>query len=168
MAAEARTNRLGSAQTRAFVAGIRGRTTGNSNAITVMIDRDGQLGTISSSRRYKEDIQDMATANTSEALMRLRPVTFRYKDAYQDGGKPIQYGLIAEEVAEIFPDLAVFDDEGQPETVKYHLLAPMLLHEMQQQQVKLEEKDRQLGELNERLEALEALVGRLARENSAR
>ncbi len=167
-AGEAETIRLGDLQTRTFVAGIRGRTTGSNNAIPVLIDSNGQLGTVSSSRRYKEDIRDMAEANTGEALMRLRPVTFRYKEAFDDGQKPLQYGLIAEEVAAVFPDLTVFNDEGQPETVKYHLLAPLLLQEVQQQQMKLQEKDRQIGDLNDRLDALEALIAGMAADTDAR
>lgn len=61
------------------------------------------LGTISSSRRFKKDIQDMG--NASANLMRLRPVTYRYKQSFDDGSEPIQYGLIAEELAEVYPDL---------------------------------------------------------------
>ena len=69
----------------------------------------------------------------SERLLALRPVTFRYKKATKEGEQPLQFGLIAEEVAEVFPELVVFDDEGQPETVKYHLLTSMLLNELQKQ-----------------------------------
>ena len=69
-----------------------------------MVGSNGNLGTTSSSRRYKEDIQDMADA--SSGLLRLRPVTVRYKKPYTDGSQPIQYGLIAEEVADVYPDLA--------------------------------------------------------------
>ena len=88
-------------QTKTFIAGIRGITTGAANAVPVVIDSNGQLGTVSSSIRFKEDIHDMADA--SRRLLQLRPVTFRYTQAYSDGAKPIQYGLIAEEVAEVFP-----------------------------------------------------------------
>jgi hypothetical protein len=98
-----------------------------------MIDSaTGQLGTVSSSRRYKEDIHDMGDA--SRDLMRLRPVTFRYKKPFDDGSKPIQYGLIAEEVAEVYPDMVAHSADGQIETVKYQLLDPMLLNEVQRQQ----------------------------------
>jgi hypothetical protein len=77
--------RIGTAgtQTKAFIAGILHVTTGSGNATAVMIDSNGQLGTVSSSRRYKEDIQDMADA--SSGLLRLRPVTFRYKKPYATG-----------------------------------------------------------------------------------
>ncbi len=73
-------------------------------------------------------------ADVSAMLGKLRPVTFRYKQAQDDGAHPLQYGLIAEEVAEMFPDLAVFNKDGQPETVKYHLLPSFLLAGYQAQQ----------------------------------
>jgi hypothetical protein len=92
-----------------------------------VIDTNGQLGTVNSSRRYKEDIHDMGDA--SARLLSLRPVTFRYKKPYVDGGKPVQYGLIAEDVAQVFPELVVRNAQGQPETVKYQLLGPLLLNE---------------------------------------
>jgi hypothetical protein len=128
-ASESNTIRIGAPDqhTAAFIAGIVGETTGSNDAVEVVIDSNGQLGTINSSRRYKEDIHDMGDA--SARLLSLRPVTFRYKKPYADGGKPIQYGLIAEEVAEVFPELVVRNAQGQPETVKYQLLAPLLLNE---------------------------------------
>ncbi|MGA8101187.1 MAG: tail fiber domain-containing protein, partial [Candidatus Acidiferrales bacterium] len=118
----------GSSQASAYIAGINGVTTGGS-ATGVVIDGNGNLGTISSSRRYKEDIHDMGAA--SDGLLRLRPVTFRYKKPYSDGSKPIQYGLIAEEVAEVYPDLVVRNKDGQIETVQYYKLDAMLLNEIQ-------------------------------------
>jgi hypothetical protein len=112
-----------------FAAGIRGVTTGNNDAIPVVVDSNGQLGTVSSSRRFKEDIQDMGSA--SRALFRLRPVTFRYRKPFEDGSKPIQYGLVAEEVADVFPDLVARSADGQIETVKYQVLDSLLLNEVQ-------------------------------------
>jgi hypothetical protein len=103
----------------------------------VMIDSNGQLGTVSSSRRFKEDIQDMGQASSN--LLRLRPVTFRYKRPYADGSKPIEYGLIAEEVAEVYPDLVVRGKDGQVETVQYQKLTPMLLNELQKLRHDLQE-----------------------------
>jgi hypothetical protein len=131
------TIRIGTAgtQTSFFVAGVRGVTTGQHNAVPVMIDSNGQLGTVNSSRRFKENIRDMG--NVSEGLMRLRPVTFRYRQPFDDGTKPIQYGLIAEEVAEVYPDLVARSADGQIETVKYQLLDPMLLNEVQRQQAEI-------------------------------
>jgi hypothetical protein len=103
--------------------------TGLGNAVPVLIDGNGQLGTVNSSRRYKEDIQDMSDA--SRGLMRLRPVTFRYRNPFADGSKPVQYGLIAEEVAEVYPDLVARSADGQIETLKYQVLDAMLLNEVQ-------------------------------------
>lgn len=70
----------------------------------------------------------------SRGLMQLRPVSFRYKQPFGDGSKPIQYGLIAEEVDEIYPDLVAHSADGQIETVKYQVLDSMILNEMQRQQ----------------------------------
>ncbi len=146
-AGESLTTRIGAYQNRAFIAGIFGATV--AGGVTVYVKSDGQLGTISSSRRYKEDITDMSDA--SARLHTLRPVTFRYKKATDDGEKPLQYGLIAEEVADAFPELAVFNAEGEPETVKYHDLTPLLLNEVQKLRT---EKD----ELRTRIEKLESLI----------
>ena len=112
-----------------YAAGIFGINTDLMNAVTVFVDSVGQLGTINSSRRFKEDIQDMDDA--SSGLLRLRPVTYRYQRPYADGSKPIDYGLIAEEVAEVYPDLVVKGADGQIETVQYQKLTPMLLNEVQ-------------------------------------
>lgn len=134
VAAEANTIRIGTAanQTRAFIAGIRGVTTGVANAINVVIDSAGQLGTVSSSRRVKDEIAEMGDA--SNLLMKLRPVTFRYKGNQDVAGRRLQYGLIAEEVAEVEPGLVAHSADGQIETVMYQFLPPMLLNEYQKQQ----------------------------------
>ena len=148
------TTRIGALQTRAFIAGIRGAVTGVANAIPVLIDSAGQLGTTFSSRRFKKDIRDMGDATAR--LLELRPVTFRYKQEQTlPGGQevPPEYGLIAEEVAEIFPDLVVYDEEGQPLTVKYHLLSAILLNELKKLNA---EHAREMAELRSRLATLEA------------
>ena len=146
-------NQFGPLQTSFFAAGIRSITTGNNDAIPVVIDSAGQLGTVSSSRRFKEDIQDMGDA--SNGLLRLRPVTFRYQRPFADGSKPVQYGLIAEEVNTVYPDLVAHSADGKIESVKYQVLDSMLLNELQKQA----ETNRQQGEeirlLKERLAALE-------------
>jgi predicted ribosome quality control (RQC) complex YloA/Tae2 family protein len=84
-----------------------------------------------SSRRFKDQIADMG--DTTNKLLQLRPVTYYYKPQYDNGSHSLQYGLIAEEVAEIYPELAGYDKKGQPDSVKYQLLAPMLLNEFQKQ-----------------------------------
>jgi hypothetical protein len=146
-------------------------TTDAADAIPVLIDSNGQLGRISSSRRYKDDIRDMADA--SSRLQQLRPVTFRYVKPYANGARPIQFGLIAEEVAEVFPELTVFNKDGQPETVKYQDLVPLLINEVQKEHAqvdRLEEETRaQQAELESQGEQLQSqrkliedLMGRIA------
>jgi hypothetical protein len=136
-------------QTRAFLAGVRGVTTGSADALSVVIDSSGQLGTISSSRRFKEDIHDIGAA--SSGTQRLRPVTFRYRAPSVDGSKALQYGLIAEEVAEVNRGLVVYEPDGQALTVKYNLLPALLLNEVQRQQRTIDELTRRLEELERRL-----------------
>jgi hypothetical protein len=118
------------AQQRAFIAGVYGVTTGGPG-VSVVVDSNGQLGTISSSRRYKDDIADMGQA--SAALMKLRPVAFYYKADRSPVGRTLQYGLIAEEVAEFYPGLVARSADGQIDTVLYQFLPPMLLNEYQKQ-----------------------------------
>ncbi len=145
--------------TRSFMAGVRDVVTGLGNALPVVIDSDGQLGTINSSRRFKQDIHDMGDA--SGGLMRLRPVTFRYKKPFDDGSQPIQYGLIAEEVAEVYPDLVAHSADGQIQTVKYQVLDSMLLNEVQQLHTQVSALTQQNRDLQQRLTLLEAaLTGR--------
>jgi hypothetical protein len=140
-------------QKKAFVAGISGVKTGLATAKTVFIDANGQLGTVKSSRVYKEDIRPMG--NVSARLLSLRPVTFRYKEPYDDGSKPVEFGLIAEEVAEVFPELVVNDSDGRPETVRYDLVATLLLNEF--------EKEHALQQAqNERIDVLERQAEELA------
>src|SRR6516162_6470451 len=117
------------------------------NAVPVVIDSKGQFGTVSSSRRFKEDIQDMGEA--SRKLLQLRPVTFRYQRPFDDGSKPIQYGLVAEEVADVFPDLVARSADGQIETVKYQVLDSLLLNEVQRQQAEIASLKGQIKDLQE-------------------
>jgi trimeric autotransporter adhesin len=154
--AESNTLRIGGATgegdfelNRVFIAGIRYATVSDT---PVFVDSTGQLGTFTSSRRFKEEIEDMGSA--SEDLYRLRPVTFRYKQPSADGRRPLLYGLIAEEVADVFPNLVTYDREGLPDTVQYHLLDGMLINELQkhrrtieQQQAMLESQQAELAEL---------------------
>jgi hypothetical protein len=156
-AADSNTIRVGNANhQRAFVAGIEGVMTGIPDAVTVLIDSNGQLGTVNSSARYKQDISAMGDA--SERLLSLTPVTFHYKQAYANGEKPVEYGLIAEQVAQVFPELVVFDEDNQPRTVKYRLLSTLLLNELQKQ-------DRQLLSLTGQVAELNELVRRVAEFN---
>jgi hypothetical protein len=147
-------------QSKFFVAGVNGATATNS-IVGVSIDTtNGQVVVTPSSRRYKEDIQDMGEA--SHDLMRLRPVTFRYKNPFADGSKPVQYGLIAEEVDEVYPDLVAHTADGTIETVKYQVLDSMLLNEVQRQQGEIRGLEQQNRSLQERLEKLETALTSLA------
>jgi uncharacterized coiled-coil protein SlyX len=129
-----RIGQLGS-QTRTFIAGIRGVTTGNMNAIPVLIDSVGQLGTVSSSKRFKKEIKPMNS--TSEAILALKPVTFHYKS---DNTNTPQFGLIAEEVAAANPDLVVSDEKGDIYSVRYEAVNAMLLNEFLKEHRKVQEQ----------------------------
>src|SRR5262249_288401 len=146
---EFQTIRIGTAQTSTFIAGIVNASV--VNAAPVIIDTaTGQLGTLTSSARYKRDIEAMA--NRSEGLLKLRPVTFSYKD---DTASAPHYGLIAEEVATVYPELVTRTASGDVQTVKYHELIPMLLNELQRQQRELAE----VASLRKELAELRSLVG---------
>jgi trimeric autotransporter adhesin len=138
-AAESNTMRLGSGQSRTFVTGVYAA---HATARQVFVNSNGQLGTLASSARYKQGIQDMN--DSSHALFQLRPVTFHYN--FEPDGER-QYGLIAEEVEKIYPELVTRDEEGKPESVQYHELIPMLLNELQHQQRTLDAQVQQLAQL---------------------
>ena len=152
---ESNTIRLGTpgTQTQAFIAGIAGVAVGGT---PVVVTAYGQLGIQGSSLRYKEDIRDLGTM--SEGLHQLRPVSFRYKaDTVAGvGDASREFGLIAEEVAEIYPELVGRDADGEIVTVKYHALIPMLLNELQKEHRVNEEQHRQLEALTARVAELEA------------
>jgi hypothetical protein len=125
-----------------FIGNIRGVTTQNANALPVVIDRAGQLGTISSSQRFKRDIKPIN--KTSEAILSLNPVTFHYKS--DNTGTP-QFGLIAEEVAKVNPDLVVRDEKGDIYTVRYDAVNAMLLNEFLKEHRKVEEQEATIAQL---------------------
>jgi uncharacterized coiled-coil protein SlyX len=141
VAGEANTLRIGQSIFTTFIAGIRGVTTVNANAIPVLIDSAGQLGTMSSSRRFKKEIQSMD--KVSEAILGLKPVTFHYKS---DATNTPQFGLIAEEVAQVNADLVVRDDKGDIYTVRYDAVNAMLLNEFLKEHRKVEAQERKVEE----------------------
>jgi hypothetical protein len=148
-------------QNRTFINGIRGIAPAGDDPVPVLIDAVGQLGTENSSLAVKQDVQDLGAL--ADRLLELRPVAFRYKQhAALDPDTPLQFGLIAEEVAKVFPELVVFDREGRAQTVKYHLLSRLLLGELQRHHAELqrqqEDVQRQRAELrilHARLDSIE-------------
>lgn len=109
------------------------------------------LGCIKSSARYKRDIRDMGDA--SDKLMKLRPVTFQYKE---DSDGIQQYGLIAEEVQKVYPELVIEGEDGRPETVEYQVLPAMLLNELQKEVRDNDRQTAQIARLSRQIEEMKA------------
>ena len=159
VATEVTTMRLGSVQTRTFIVGVYNVPLSSGNfPVQVFIDKNGQLGKMPSSARYKRDIEDMR--EHSQGLYRLRPVTFHYT---QDPHGPRQYGLIAEEVVTVYPELVTKGADGKVESVQYHELIPMLLNEVQSQQQEITELKAQARQVEELKAQNAALAARLER-----
>jgi hypothetical protein len=150
--AESGTIRIGDprAQHATYIAGIWGHIVKPGNA--VFVGPDGRLGVVASSERYKTDIAPMGSSTSK--ISQLRPVTFRLKS---DAAGELQYGLIAEEVDKVFPELVVRDEAGKIEGVRYDELAPMLLNEVQQQQERLVAQADQLAGLKQQFAELQEL-----------
>jgi hypothetical protein len=144
---------------KAFLGGVRNVRTVSADTVPVIIDVNGQLGTLASSASVKREIAGIGDA--SSALFKLRPVSFFYRD---DAVGFRQYGLIAEEVAEVMPDLVVYSPDGKPETVRYHFLAPLMLNEIQKEQRTIETLASENAALRERLIRLETVVAGLKAE----
>jgi hypothetical protein len=155
-----RIGNAGNAAVRTFVAGIQG--VGIAGGTAVLVASDGQLGIASSSRRFKEDIRPIGDA-AARALMQLRPVGFRYIEPTADGRKPQHYGLIAEEVAEVLPELVARDSAGVPLTVYYQFLPVLMLDELQRQARELESLRAALAAQAAAMEELRAEVRRIHR-----
>ncbi|MGA2189466.1 MAG: tail fiber domain-containing protein [Steroidobacteraceae bacterium] len=152
----------GGLQKKTFVAGIYGNTT--VSGLAVVIGSNGELGAVSSSERFKTAVAPMGS--NTEQLQQLRPVTFRYKTDPQD---TVRYGLIAEEVARVYPELVVRDNKGRIDGVRYDELAPMLLNEVQKQaaeirdlkrdeQQKLAAQDAEIIQLKQQMAAIRAAL----------
>ncbi len=155
VAAEAGKIRLGTKgkQTSAYVAGISGVTV--AGGVGVVIDTNGHLGTVVSSARYKDDIQPMDKA--SEAVLALKPVSFRYKKELDPDRIP-QFGLVAEDVAKVDPNLVALDESGKPYTVRYEAVNAMLLNEFLKEHRKVEEQAKKIESQDRKVEKLEATV----------
>jgi hypothetical protein len=159
VAGESNTIRIGGdaglgygSQTATYIAGIYGKTTSDAGStVPVYVDMNGNLGTAPSSERVKTEIKPMDTS--SEALLALKPVTFRYKSDTK--GIP-QFGLLAEEVAKVNPDLVVRDESGEIYTVRYEAVNAMLLKEFLKEHRKNEEQEATIARQQKQIEALAA------------
>jgi hypothetical protein len=136
-----------------FIGNIRGVTTAISDAVPVVIDSTGQLGTQSSSQRSKKDIKPMES--TSNSILDLKPVTFHYKS---DQSNTPQFGLIAEEVAKVNPGLVVHDKNGEIYTVRYDAVNAMLLNEFLKEHQTVREQGETIADLKREITALTATV----------
>ena len=125
----------------------------------MVVNNLGQLGIVMSSARYKRDIHDMDEASSD--LMKLRPVTFRYK---QDPQGERQYGLVAEEVAKVYPELVSYGPDGKPMTVRYLTLIAMLLNELQKQNSELRNQAAANQRQAEQLQRQSQQLGRQAQQ----
>ena len=153
VAVESNTIRIGTVgtQTATFIAGIRAVPIAGGTVIGV--NSNGQVGVKPSSARYKEGIEAMDKA--SEAILALKPVTFRYKKELDPDRTP-QFGLVAEEVAKVNPALVVADDHGEPFTVRYEEVNAMLLNEFLKEHRTVQEQGATITELKKQIEALTA------------
>jgi hypothetical protein len=158
---EEKTIRIGSSsgifqQTRTFIAGISGTAVTGTAAV---IDGSGQLGVAASSARFKDEIKPMDKA--SETILSLKPVTFRYKPEIDPKRAP-QFGLVAEEVAKVAPDLVARDQQGKPYTVRYEAVNAMLLNEFLKEHRKVEKLEAMVAQQHKDFEtALADLKGQI-------
>ena len=157
VANESNTIRIGSfEQTRTFIAGISGAGV---TGAAVYVNAGGQLGTVPSSERFKDEIKPMD--KTSEAILALKPVTFHYKKDLDPDGIP-QFGLVAEELARVNPDLVVRDAEGKPYTVRYDAVNAMLLNEFLKEHRKVQDLESALAQLTARLKEQDLKVQKMS------
>ena len=150
-------------QTATYIAGIAGQTVGAGGS-TCYVDNDGKLGVFLSARRFKTDIADMG--NASEVLLALRPVTFHYKPELDKTGIP-QFGLVAEDVAKVNPDLVTHNAKGELSTVRYEAINAMLLNEFLKEHRKVEKQGAAIAEqrtdFQTKIDRLEAIIARQQR-----
>jgi len=151
---EANTIRIGTQGTQkaTFIAGVYPTAVSGS---TVVVSSSGKLGIATSSARFKEQIKPMD--KTSEAVLKLKPVTFRYRKEVDPDSVP-QFGLVAEQVEKVNPDLVARDEQGKPYTVRYEAVNAMLLNEFIKEHQTVQRLEAALSAINERLDAQEAKI----------
>jgi uncharacterized coiled-coil protein SlyX len=154
---ESNTIRIGTTgkQTRTVIAGISGATV--PGGVGVIVGTTGKLGTVVSSVRFKDQIKPMDKA--SEAILALKPVTFRYKKELDPEGVP-QFGLVAEDVEKVDPALVARDDKGKPYSVRYEAVNAMLLNEFLKEHRKGQQQDRKIEELEATIVELKSTITR--------
>ena len=165
VAGESNTMRIGTVkQTATFITGVSGAVV--ASGATVIVGSNGQLGTVVSSARFKDAIKPMDKA--SEAILALQPVTFRYKHELDPDGIP-QFGLVAEQVEKVNPDLVVRGEDGKVMTVRYEAVNAMLLNEFLKEHGKVEEQKTAIAQLKatavqqqKQIEALTATVQKVS------
>lgn len=147
VAGESNTIHIGnSSNTDTYISGISGQTA--AGGVAVFVNSDGKLGTLTSAKRFKDDIQPMDKA--SEAILALKPVTFRYKKEIDPKGIP-QFGLVAEDVDKVNPDLVARDSNGNISSVRYEQVNAMLLNEFLKEHKKIEKLEATVAGLVEQL-----------------
>ena len=160
---ESNTIRIGNTDiTDTFIGGISGTTVASGAA--VLVDSSGHLGTVTSSKRFKEEVRPMNKA--SEAIFSLEPVTFRYKKGIDRQGIP-QFGLVAEDVEAVNPELVVRDKEGKPYSVRYEAVNAMLLNEFLKEHRKNEEQEKRIDALTAQLKEQAAQIQKVSAQLAA-
>jgi hypothetical protein len=139
-----------------FIGNIYQKQVGN-DSLPVLVDSSGKLGTGVSSRRFKHDVRPMD--QTSESILALKPVTFHYKT---DNANTPQFGLIAEEVAEVNPDLVIRDKEGKPYTVRYDAVNAMLLNEFLKEHETVQQLKEEIVTLTARLKEQDSKIQKVS------
>jgi hypothetical protein len=158
VAGESNTIRIGNSDiSSTYISGISG--TNSPGGVAVFCNSDGKLGVISSSARFKEAIKPMGSA--SEAILALKPVSFRYKKEIDAQSIP-QFGLVAEDVEKVNPDLIIRDREGKPQTVRYEQVNAMLLNEFLKAHHKMEEQQKQIDALTVQLKEQAAQIQKVS------
>jgi hypothetical protein len=132
---------------------IRNVYASHASVRAVYVNADNKIGTVLSTRRVKDEIKPMDKA--SEAILALKPVTFRFKQEI-DAARAPQFGLIAEEVAQVNPNLVTCDADGKPETVRYDAVNAMLLNEFLKEHRKMQEQEATIAKQQKQIEALTA------------
>jgi len=155
---DSNTMRIGTegSQTTTYIAGISGSVV--ADGVAVIVDSEGHLGTVMSSKRYKDEIKPMDKA--SEAILALQPVTFRYKHDLDPAGIP-QFGLVAEQVEKVNPALVARDADGKVYTVRYEAVNAMLLNEFLKEHKTVQEQGATIAELRREIATLTAGLQRV-------